>query len=256
MLFKITFKRPTPKGIAFSVVILLLAAVFTVSAINIVKIVAERRSARLSYGKLQSELVSIIDSGSNDGSESEKAPASIDFNALLKINTDVVGWLYSADTPISYPVVQSDDNSFYLYKGLDKSYLVSGTLFADYRSSPSGGNYIIYGHHMLDGSMLTSIVKYKNQSYYDEHPIMYYLTPDGDYRIELVGGLTVRSDSPIYSAEPDRQLLAELLYGEDSASTFKSDVRLSEEDTVITMSTCTYEFDNARYVLIGKLIRL
>ena len=154
--------------------------------------------------------------------------------------------------------MQAEDNDQYLRRALNGKYLVSGTVFVDYRNGAIGedANYIVYGHNMKDGSMFSSLAKYKEQSYYDEHPVMYYLTPDGDYKIELYAGLVVKRDALIYVPNPEETEFAEFLTNAKANSTFKSDIELTENDTLITLSTCSYEYNNARYIVVGKMDRL
>ena len=191
--------------------------------------------------------------------ETEQAPISVDFDALTKENGDIIGWLYCEDTPIQYPVVQSDDNDYYLRRDLHGEYLSGGTLFADYRCQGVGTdqNFIIYGHNMKNSTMFGTLEKYKQQSYYEEHPVLYYLTADADYKIELFAGLVTKSDSKIYSPSfGDTQSFESVLQGIKEKSTFNSDVTVTGNDHIVTLSTCSYEFNNARYVVFGKLTRL
>ena len=83
-------------------------------------------------------------------SEGERAPISVDFEALQGENPDIIGWLYCEGTPINYPIVQSEDNSYYLRRLTDGSYNANGTLFLDYRCARdfTDFNCVVYGHRM------------------------------------------------------------------------------------------------------------
>ena len=184
------------------------------------------------------------------------APIQVDFDALLAENPDVIAWLYSPDTPIHYPVVQGEDNAYYINHLLNGKSNGSGTLFLDYRNEAdlSHWNSVIYGHNMKNDSMFGTLTDYKKQAYYDAHPKMYLLTPEGDYVIHLVAGLVTPSDSDVYSAlYPDEEEKEQLLKKWLSASTFQAEWEPSPDDRFITLSTCSYEYSNARYVLIGVL---
>ena len=183
-------------------------------------------------------------------------PIFVDFETLLSENPNIVAWIYSEGTVINYPVVQGDDNDEYLHKGLNGKYLRSGTLFVEAHNQRIGmdPNYIIYGHSMKNGSMFGMLLHYKKQSYYADHPVMYYLTPEGDYRIELFAGKVVKTTDPIYSVKDGSAEFYEHVQTLREKSTFQSDVTISEQDTIVTLSTCSYEFDQARYVLLGKLV--
>lgn len=192
-----------------------------------------------------------------ESAETEPVPAmiSVNFDAFLEENQDIVGWIYCPDTPISYPVVQGQDNDQYLHADLKGKYLVSGMLFVDYRNSKIGQdrNYIIYGHNMKNGSMFSSLLKYKEQSYYEQHPTLIYLTPEGNYAIELIAGLVISKTDIIYEANPDIEDFQGYLSNAVQKSTFRSTVAHTDEDAFVVLSTCSYEFDAARYVVIGKL---
>ena len=186
-------------------------------------------------------------------SEEEKihVPISIDFDALKHENSDIIGWIYCPDTPINYPVVKGKDNNQYLRADLKGNYLISGTIFADYRNGEIGEdpNYIVYGHNMKNSTMFGTLVKYKEQSYYEAHPVLYFLTPENNYIIELCAGAVVKRDADIYQTTPMENTVSNII----DKSTFNSNIEIAEGDKIITLSTCSYEFDNARYVLIGKL---
>lgn len=280
------------KKIAVILTVFLLVAVFSFASFKIVKTLTDYREAKEIYGGLQQQFVETksktdeatpVKTPTETQSEDipqetyvnettneppfeepltedpvEQAPISVDFSSLLEINTDIVGWIYCPDSPINYPVAQGADNNEYLRRDLNGKYLISGTVFTDYRNGSIGEdrNYIVYGHNMKDGSMFGSLVKYKQPEYYDKHPVLYYLTPDGDYRIELYAGIVIPRDAVIYQPNPDKAEFTEFLQNAKANSTFISDTVLEEGDVLITLSTCSYEYDNARYVVIGKMIRL
>ena len=244
---------------------IVLIAVFVMAVFNIGKIYYDYNKADNIYEVMQDEYVATKDvksdseatqSNEDQPTKEIEPPIAIDFDALLDRNKDVIGWLYCPDTVINYPVVQGKNNDQYLRKDLDGKYLVSGTLFADYRNGAlnEDANYIIYGHNMKNGTMFSSLAKYKQQSYYDQHPIMYYLTPDGNYKLELFAGLVVKRDDKIYLPNQSEEEFAELIEEYRAKSTFKSDIELEYNDTIVTLSTCSYEFDNARYIVMGRLI--
>lgn len=189
---------------------------------------------------------------------SETVPIAIDFDALLADNEDVVGWIYCPDTPINYPVAQGKDNNEYLRHDLNGKYLVSGTIFVDYRNGPVGEdlNYVIYGHNMKNQTMFGTILKYKEQSYYDEHPVLYYLTPEQNYKLEPIAGLVVSTEDMIYQPSPETDSFSEYVEKLVEKSGFRSEAEYYPGDTLVTLSTCSYEFDTARYVLVCKLTEI
>lgn len=188
-------------------------------------------------------------------SENETVPIIVDFDVLCRGNQDIVGWLYCADSIINYPVVQGDDNDYYLHHLLDESENSSGTLFVDFRNAEDFSDWhtIIYGHNMRNDTMFGTLTEYSSQEYYDAHPVMYLLTPMQNYKIELVAGYVTSFNSEIYGIKNCIEERNTLLQTALDKSDFKSAADINDDDQLITLSTCSYEYENARYVLIGVL---
>lgn len=188
----------------------------------------------------------------------EEAPITVDFAALKEKCPDIVGWLYCSDSPINLPVVQGEDNDYYLRRLIDGSGNNSGTVFADYRNAPdfSDRNTILYGHNMKNRSMFGSLSDYRNQGYYDAHPVMWFLTPEKAYKLELVAGFVTPSNGDIYSVLQSDEEAYALMQEAVAASTFATELELVPGDRYLMLSTCSYEFRNARYVLAGRLAEL
>ena len=200
----------------------------------------------------------LIDDAVEPSRTGETAPIKVDFDVLLEKNGDIVGWLYCEDTPINLPVVQSSDNDHYLRRLLDGSWNTAGTLFVDCRNSAdfSDANTVIYGHNMKNKTMFGTLSYYREQSYFEEHPVMWLLTPNGNYKVEPVAGYITPTTSDVYSFDQsDEEVLATVRQAVES-STFTSGIEISDGDRFLTLSTCSYEYDNARYVLIGRLVPL
>ncbi len=243
-------------------IFVILILVFFVSGYNVVKILWDNYQSEKAYKQLQTQYVTILPA-QTPGPEQEtpdpepetKAPQMVvDFEALKKKNKDIVGWLYCEDTYIHYPVVQGKDNVKYVRTGFNGNWLISGTLFVDYRNRPLGQdkNYIIYGHNMKTDRMFGSLVKYKDQAYYEAHPTMLYLTPEGNYLIEAVAGRIVDEQEILYDPNPDPNAYAAFLQNTLENSTFDSGILLTGEDKLFILSTCSQEKETTRYVLLCK----
>lgn len=233
------------------------------SGIKLWLVINEYRQADAVYEQVQSEYVAMPATKPTSSPEVnvpvvETSGLTVDFDKLIATNADVIGWLYCEDTPINYPVVQAEDNAKYLHAGLDGTYLRSGTLFADYRNGVLGEDrqFVLYGHSMKNKTMFGSLLGYKKQEYYEQHPVLYYLTPDAEYRIELFAGCVLKVHDIIYKPNPDEREWEQYFDDVMRRSTFDTDVTVSSEDWIIMLSTCSYEFDNARYVVYGKLVKL
>ena len=181
---------------------------------------------------------------------------TVGFEALQAINPDVVAWIFIEGTNINYPVVQGADNSYYLSRLFDGSSNSAGSIFMDYRneSDLSGRNTVLYGHHMQNGSMFRQITNYKDQAFYDAHPVCLVMTPDGNYTLEFFAGYVTDMNSQAWKLEfASDEEYALWLADAISRSTFTSSVEPTAQDRVVTFSTCTYEYSDARYVLVGVL---
>lgn len=186
----------------------------------------------------------------------DRPPITVDFDALRQVNEDVAGWIYCEGTVINYPVVQGEDNDFYLHRAYDKTYSSPGSIFADAnnRADFADANTILYGHHMKNGSMFAGLSDWADQAYYEEHPVMWLLTPEQNYKIELFSGYTAVAGSDVYTIFPEAgEELDAYLKDALARSDFRADVELGEGERYVLLSTCAYVFENARYVLHGRL---
>ena len=179
----------------------------------------------------------------------------VSFEILETVSKDASAWLYCPGTVIDYPVMKADDYAYYLSHLPDGSQNANGSLFIDFNNSPDFSEplTVIYGHNMKSKMMFGSLAQYKNQKYYDEHPFMYLYTKEANYRIELLYGCVIgagqwRERSFMYK-ENAGALIAFAAYN----TTFESDAAYAKGDRIVAMSTCSYEFEDARYVVIGIL---
>lgn len=185
-----------------------------------------------------------------------RAPIAVDFSSLQTENEDVVGWIYCEETPLNYPICQSADNEAYLHTMPDGSHSSSGTIFLDYRvtSDFSGDISIIYGHNMRSGAMFNMVPDYAEQSFYDKHPILYLLTPEQNYIVHLFSGMLTDADGWPYvlsfSDDAEKQAYLDRAIAESS---FTPQVQPSVDDNILILSTCSYAYDNARYIVMGTL---
>lgn len=183
-------------------------------------------------------------------------PSKMDFAPLKAVNSDVVGWILSEGSAIDYPVVRGEDNEYYLSHLFNREQNKLGSLFMDCRNAGtfSDKNTVIYGHNMKDGSMFASLTKYKNQNYYDKFPAMALYTPDGDFTIELFAGVVSDGNDEFVRFQfKEDQDFRDYIDALKEKSTFESDTVVKSDDRIVTLCTCSYEFNNARYALFGKL---
>ena len=186
-------------------------------------------------------------------------PIVVDFAALKAVNEDVVGWIYCEGTEINYPVLHGESNDQYLRHDYQGEYNINGSIFVDAanRDGFVDANTIIYGHHMNYGAMFANLDFWADQAYYDEHPVMWLLTPERDYQVVLVSGHHTSAYSDMYEiyAEHDadfQRYLAEAVAQSDFVP--QEGATVNEGRNYVMLTTCAYIFDNARYVLHGKLV--
>lgn len=182
--------------------------------------------------------------------------AEIDPEKLISINDKYACWIYSADTPIDYPIVHGPDNQKWLHSLFDGSWNSAGTLFIDYRNLGAfqDPNTIIYGHHMRNDSMFGTLTEYEDQAYYDAHPWLLLIEADRISVVQLLAGYTTSKYDHCYDiAISDEDDLNAFVEEAMEKSDFVSDVTVEAGEALATLSTCAYVFDNARYIVIGKL---
>ncbi len=219
----------------------------SVTASEFVQMMREDARAKSVYAKLSTTLGDSAASGKD-----------VDFTSLKKTNADIAAWIKSDGTDIDYPIVKGTNNTYYLNHLFNKESNRSGTLFMDVKCSKTlaGRNTVIYGHHMADGAMFANLLEYKKQAYYTAHPTMKLYTPSGNYTVELFAGFTTGDE---------RDAVARLAFSGDSdfmtyinacikKSDFDTGVDVSANDKIITLVTCSYDYDSTRYLVMGRLV--
>ena len=183
--------------------------------------------------------------------------AEIDHGDLEAINSDYQLWLYAPATPIDYPVAQCRNNSYYLDHLLNHKSNRAGTLFIDYRNLPDlkDPNTIIYGHHMRDSSMFHSLTDFETPGFFQAHPFMVAVLEKEIYVIEIFSGYVTDSRDHCYDlAISDEADMVAFVEKAERKSNFDAYVDIDcRKDRLVTLSTCAYNFENARYVAIGRL---
>ena len=179
----------------------------------------------------------------------------VNFDALKQENDDIVAWLYCPGTPVNYPVVQAEDNEYYLRRLVNGEANTAGTLFLDCRnwSDFSDQNSVIHGHHMKNNTMFGTLDDYSKQSYYEKHPVWQLLTPEKEYMVELIAGYVTNDASSAYQFGISVDEKVDFLEESIRLSDFRANVDWEKDDLLVTFSTCSYEYDAARYVVIGIL---
>lgn len=184
---------------------------------------------------------------------------SVDFTELKQVNPDTVGWLYVNNTKINYPIVQSNDNSFYLTHSFKKGYSATGWIFADYRSNLTDleKNTVIYGHGRLDNVMFGSLDDTLSSSWYTnpENHIIKLSTPTQNMLWQIISIYTIPSESyylthTFENDESYKKFLNTII----GRSIYNFNVGVTTHDHILTLSTCLDNNGN-RIVVHAKLIK-
>lgn len=188
----------------------------------------------------------------------EDEAAGIDWAALRAVNGDVIAWLSCDGTPLDYPIVQTQDNSFYLRHLLDGSPNPAGTLFVDYRNAGdfTDQNTVIYGHNMKDKSMFGSLLGYRDQEYWAAHPSLTLHIGDACYELQVAAAFVRNVDGydVPFSFESDEEYLAYL----QQARQFPAGAGAAEPapgDRLVTLCCCPDEnAKHERFFVVARLV--
>jgi len=189
----------------------------------------------------------------NPGNPGEQIPY-VNFNALREMFPGIVGWINLKYTPINYPIMQHTDNDYYLTRLPDGSNHRSGSIFLDYRNKPdfSDKSILIYGHHTRTGDMFGILKQYRDQEFYDENPTMDIYTPEEEFTLILFAAHLAHSvrDHPPLEFKSDDDFL-DYIEKIKNKSVFNSNVEVTAEDRIVSLVTCTYDFNDARLIVVG-----
>lgn len=198
-----------------------------------------------------------IQANEEDQTPEKEEYFTMDWEGIKAQNSQVVAWIAIPGTDISYPIVQGEDNSYYLNHTLQGEYNDMGSIFLDTAANPQflDDNSIIYGHSVSDiGGMFTNLEKFNDQEFFDTHPYFWLMTPTQNYRVTAYvyysgddEGMIYTTDFGDYQNEVLQQIQSESKYVRQMDT---------QEKRFISLSTCdlTYGFQsNQRYVLMGAL---
>lgn len=258
-------KRKKKKGTLLSDIILVIALiVLCVSGYQLYKIGKGYLDGRSEYDKVR-KLVLTTDKDQKDQNNNENKDSAegasdgfhVDFQKLLAINPDTIGWIRFPKEPsqINYPIVQGTDNSKYLKKTFSSNENTLGAIFlnVDNNKDFSDKNSIIYGHRMRDGSMFRHLQDYDSKSFWEQNPYFYIYTVDGrilKYHIYSAGQVIDTSDTyqTVFESDEEYQSFLDMT---KHSSLYDTGVEVTTNDTIVTLSTCTSASDNRRFVVRG-----
>ena len=195
--------------------------------------------------------------GNNNPNEAEGDNKTISENQeeLKSINNNYEMWIEIPNTKINYPIVQGKDNEYYLKHNFKNESNMSGTIFVDCNNNiDEDKNIIIYGHNMRNGTMFNNITKFKEESFFNNNNTINIIRNNILYQYEIFS-VYVEDESKV-SLEiefTDNDAFVNYALNEASKSMYNKNIIITEEDKIITLVTCSYEYTGARTILVGKL---
>ena len=195
----------------------------------------------------------------------EKTERMLQVEELRKENSDIVGWIEIEGTNINYPVLQGEDNNFYMNRNFQKEESVYGSLFldADFDWNNPSSNLLIYGHNIQDGSMFHNLLNYADEEYYKEHPNIRFTTAEEDATYEIIAAFRSRvyykSEQDVfryyYFVNPEsKEEYDEFVENAKEASLYDTGKTAEYGDQLITLSTCSYHTEDGRFAVVGRKV--
>ena len=204
---------------------------------------------------------------SENNNDSEKAEEDSKFSELSKINSEICGWITVPGTRIDYPVLQGNKNEthFYLDHNYKREKSKYGSIFLDpiCQLSENPKNCVIYGHHMADGQMFADLMKFSSLDFYKQNPLISFETiKDRNAKWKIFSVFktnTLASQGKIFyyvvSDFADNNSFLDYVSQIRKRSLLDIPVDVNENEKLITLSTCSYEFQDFRTVVVARRVR-
>lgn len=178
--------------------------------------------------------------------ETVETESPIDFASLEKINPDIYAWIWIPDTKIDYPVVQDPkDNTYYLNRTIERKEGYPGSIYSELENAKdfSDPNTILYGHNMRDGSMFGELKLFQDYTYMEKHPYVYIYTPEETIRYEVFAAVTFDNRHILktydFTKWIEYQIYLDTILGiRNMESYVRTDIEVTPEDQILTLSTC------------------
>lgn len=199
----------------------------------------------------------------HEAQENQKQERCGAYKKLAEQNSDMIGWIRIEGTVVDYPVMQTPDNpDFYLHKGFDKKYSAYGMVYMDASCSldEECPNYVLYGHHMKNGSMFASIEKYADRGYFEEHPVIGFdaLDTADDYEVVAAFKLPASQMDNKFAyklaarTEEDYQAFVNYIKG---SSFYDTGITPQWPEQLVTLTTCEYTQSDGRFFVVARKIQ-
>ena len=197
--------------------------------------------------------------------EPEKTQRMLELAELKKENDDIIGWLEIEGTNINYPVLQADDNDYYIDHNYKKEWSATGSLFLDKDFDLINGsdNYLIYGHRNKTGIMFEDLIKYAKEDFYKTHNRIKFTTLNEDAEYVIISifysRVYYKNETNVFryynfvNAQNENDY-NNYVSNAKKMSIYKIDESAKYGDQLLTLSTCEYSQNNGRFVVVAKKI--
>lgn len=242
------------------IVIVIILAIATIGAFVYLGItMSEENKEQKHYDDLSNDMTS----ASNKADGAEKTERQIKLEELHNQYPDVVAWLEVPNTNMSYPIVQTDNNDYYLDHTYQKEYSARGSIFLDKDVSfdrPSD-NFLIYGHRNKKGAMFEDLLQYEKEDFYKEHKTINFTTLKEDAEYEILAAFRSRV---YYKHEKNVFRYYYFVNAENEAayndfvacskrdSMYQTGVDANYGDQLLTLSTCAYHTEDGRFAIVAR----
>ncbi len=189
--------------------------------------------------------------------------STLSFDELMKKNPDIYAWLYIPNTNVDYPVCQSSDGNddFYLDHNIYKEYQFSGTIYSQSLNKRDFNDpvTVLYGHNMLNGSMFASLHNFEDDDFFKKNNTAFVITKDKLLTYLIYSAYTYDDRHILYSFKMDdeaslRSYQESTLKPRSYDKQVRKGVTLNKDNKILTLSTCTNDGGNTRYLVQGVLV--
>ncbi len=249
----------TKKTYIVMAIAIISAITFLVSAIILTAQFFDSKQSAQTFEQLEQI---VLDGEQEERNEAQETPITAyeQYIKLHELNDDFVGWVSIEDTQLSYPVMQTVESpNFYLKHNFEGEYSDYGVPYVDEKCGIDlSNNTIIYGHSMTDGSMFDALLKYADEDFCKENPVIRFdtLSGYGEYEILAVFKVDVSTDPFFYTTytDMDEEQFDEYIEQVTAHAFYDTGVTAEYGDMLLTLSTCEYTLEDGRFVVVAKKI--
>lgn len=254
-------KAKKRSDISRRIILVISVGVFIFAAYNLINIFLAYHKADVIYDNIQQD---VLDEDSHtkvvigEDEQEVEIPFTYNHQALLNINSQGIGYIYIPSIDCRLPMVQGDDNDYYLTHTFNKEYSANGCLFEDYRINGglSASQIIIYGHNMRNGAMFGKLKNYQDYSFWNNsgNDVLYIYTGNVIKEYKIFSCYISEAISDTYTFNfPTLESMRDYAVNMKAKSMYDTGVDISTATQVITLSTCTNDGEQ-RFIVHGMYV--